>query len=137
MHSKTRSSAIAVCTIASGASAISASRSVVALMPSSRPSSASSPASLPSLAAVDVHTPTSSRSGCASTPGDRVPADGARRPDDDAQRLLGDDLTHARRLEQVLVCAEGIAVGIPGLPVRQPQAAPDQAGSSTTHRVPE
>jgi hypothetical protein len=24
--------------------------------------------------------------------GDRVPADGARRPDDDAQRLLGDDL---------------------------------------------
>ena len=34
---------------------------------------------------------------------DRVPADGARRPDDDAQRLLGDDLTHVRRLEQVLV----------------------------------
>ena len=68
MHSKTRSSAIAVCTIASGASAISASRSVVALIPSSRPSPASSPASLPSLAAVDVQTPTSSRSGWASTP---------------------------------------------------------------------
>ena len=27
--------------------------------------------------------------------------------DDDAQRLLGDDLTHAWRLEQVLVCGKG------------------------------
>ena len=68
MHSKTRSSAIAACTIASGASAISASRSVVALMPRSRPSSASSPASLPSLSGLDTQTPTSSRSGWASMP---------------------------------------------------------------------
>ena len=68
MHSKTRSSAIAVCTIASGARAISASRSLVAVMPSSRPSSARVPASLPSLSGLDTHTPTSSRSGWASMP---------------------------------------------------------------------
>src|SRR6478735_5298805 len=68
MHSKTRSSAIAVCTMQSGFSAISASRSVVARTPSSRPSSASSPASLPSLAGLDTHTPTSSSAGCASIP---------------------------------------------------------------------
>ena len=49
---------------------------------------------------------------------DRVPADGARRPDDDAQRLLGDDLTHAGRLEQVLVCGKGPRLGypVPGYP---------------------
>ena len=68
MHSKTRSSAIAVCRIASGFSAISASRSVVALTPSSRPRSARIPASLPSFSGLDTHTPTSSMRGCASIP---------------------------------------------------------------------
>ena len=92
MHSKTRSSAIAVCTIASGASAISASRSVVAVIPSSRPSSARTPASLPSFSGLDTHTPDQLEVGMGVDAGDRVPADRAGRPDDDAQRLVGDHL---------------------------------------------
>src|SRR5439155_8537381 len=45
-----------------------ASPSVVARMPSVRPRPPSSPASLPSFAADETHTPTRSRSGCASMP---------------------------------------------------------------------
>jgi hypothetical protein len=66
--SKTRSSVIAACTIASGRSASSSSLSLVAVMPSSRPSSASSPTSLPAFAALLTQTPTSSRAGWASMP---------------------------------------------------------------------
>src|SRR6478735_6937047 len=103
--SNTRSSVIAVCTIASGASASRAALSVVARTPSSRPSSASSPASLPSLAGLDTHTPTSSRSGCASIP---VMACRPTVPVDQTTTLYGVRGSPMRRnLEHVLVRWEG------------------------------
>ena len=92
MHSKTRSSAIAVCTIASGASANSASRSLVALIPSSRSEVGQDAGVLALLLGVGHPHPDELQVGMGVDPGDRVPADRAGGPDDDAQRLLGDHL---------------------------------------------
>ena len=68
MHSNTRSSAIAVCTIAVGLQRDQR----VAVGGGQEPELAAelgqSPASLPSLAGLDTHTPTSSSAGCASIP---------------------------------------------------------------------
>jgi hypothetical protein len=92
MHSKTRSSAIAVCTIASGASASSSSRSVGrgdAELAAQLGQLAGVPTVLALAAGPHPH---QLEVGVGVDAGDRVPPDRAGGPDDDAQRLVGDDL---------------------------------------------
>ena len=81
--------------------------------------------------------------------GDRVPADGARRPDDDAQRLLGDDSDPWLQTRTRSSFAEGRAANRreprfgPGgrcnglSAVSYPRDRGFSAGSSTAQRVPE
>ncbi|WP_278257528.1 hypothetical protein [Nocardioides convexus] len=76
----------------SGRSAIDSSRSVVALIPSSRPSPASLPGVLAVLAGGGGPDPDELEVGVGVDARDGVPADGSGGPDDDPQRLLGDDL---------------------------------------------
>ena len=92
MHSKTRSSAIAVCTIASGVERDQRVPVVGRLDPSSRSELGQDPGVLALLLGVGHPHPHELQVGVGVDPGDRVPADRAGGPDDDAQRLLGDHL---------------------------------------------